>query len=114
MHVLTTGFWPNSGQGQAGANSCVLPPQITKCCEVFKEHYLKQHSGRRLTWQTNMGHADIKAVFGSDFLALSRSNRELGLSIPGGATSWALPSLHGSLSLQTSFFISGTYFGDVL
>ena len=58
--------------------------------------------------------ADIKAAFGSDFLALSRSNGELGLSIPGGATSWALPSLHGSLSLQTSFFISGKYFGDVL
>jgi len=60
VHVLTTGFWPT----QLGAK-CVLPPQITKCCEVFKEHYLKQHSGRRLTWQTNMGSADLKAVFGS-------------------------------------------------
>uniref|UniRef100_A0A7S2MM82 Cullin family profile domain-containing protein n=1 Tax=Haptolina brevifila TaxID=156173 RepID=A0A7S2MM82_9EUKA len=72
VHVLTTGFWPNSGQGQAGANSCVLPPQITKCCEVFKEHYLKQHSGRRLTWQTNMGHADIKAVFGGAGAAIRK------------------------------------------
>ena len=59
VHVLTTGFWPT----QVGAK-CSLPPQLLHCCEVFKEHYLKQHSGRRLTWQSNMGSADLKAVFG--------------------------------------------------
>ena len=58
VHVLTTGFWPT----QVGAK-CSLPPQILQCCEVFKEHYLTQHSGRRLTWQANMGSADLKAVF---------------------------------------------------
>jgi cullin 3 len=60
VHVLTTGFWPT----QVGT-TCILPPQILRCCEVFKEHYLKQHSGRRLTWQANMGSADVKAIFGS-------------------------------------------------
>jgi len=60
VHVLTTGFWPT----QVGVN-CTLPPQIAKCCEVFKDAYLKQHSGRRLTWQANMGTADLKAVFKS-------------------------------------------------
>ena len=60
VHVLTTGFWPT----QVGAK-CILPPQIVRCCETFKEHYLKQHSGRRLTWQANMGSADVKAVFGT-------------------------------------------------
>ena len=58
VHVLTTGFWPT----QLGAK-CALPPQILRCCETFKEHYLKQHSGRRLTWQSNMGSADLKASF---------------------------------------------------
>ena len=58
VDVLTTGFWPT----QVGAK-CSLPPQILRCCEVFKEHYLKQHSGRRLQWQANMGNADLKAVF---------------------------------------------------
>jgi hypothetical protein len=58
VHVLTTGFWPT----QVGAK-CSLPPQILRCCDVFKEHYLKQHSGRRLQWQANMGSADLKAVF---------------------------------------------------
>ena len=60
VHVLTTGFWPT----QVGAK-CALPSQLLHCCEVFKEHYLKQHSGRRLTWQSNMGSADLKATFGS-------------------------------------------------
>jgi len=60
VHVLTTGFWPT----QIGTK-CVLPPQILRCCETFKEHYLRQHSGRRLQWQANMGSADLKATFGS-------------------------------------------------
>ena len=60
VHVLTTGFWPT----QVGAN-CSLPPQILSCCDAFKELYLKQHSGRRLQWQPNMGNADLKAVFSS-------------------------------------------------
>lgn len=85
VHVLTTGFWPT----QAAAK-CNLPPevrciflfsligrpaladlmfsfdkQILHCCEVFKKFYLSNHNGRRLTWQTNMGTADLKAFFGS-------------------------------------------------
>jgi len=60
VHVLTTGFWPTQVGGK-----CTLPLQIDKCCEVFKDQYLKQHSGRRLTWQANMGTADLKAKFKS-------------------------------------------------
>ena len=60
VNVLTTGFWPT----QVGAR-CSLPPQILRCCDVFKEHYLRQHSGRRLQWQANMGSADMKAIFGT-------------------------------------------------
>ncbi len=57
MQVLTTGFWPT----QVGAK-CILPPQIVRCCDKFKDHYLQQHSGRRLTWQANMGSADSSAA----------------------------------------------------
>jgi len=32
---------------------------------VFKNFYLSSHNGRRLTWQTNMGTADLKAFFGT-------------------------------------------------
>jgi hypothetical protein len=33
--------------------------------QKFRAFYLGTHNGRRLTWQTNMGNADIKATFGN-------------------------------------------------
>lgn len=60
VYVLTTGFWPTQS-----STNCNLPNEILKCCEVFKKYYLSHHSGRRLSWQTNMGSADLKAIFGS-------------------------------------------------
>jgi len=59
VHVLTTGFWPTQP-----ATKCILPQEVTQCCEVFKKYYLERHSGRRLTWQTNMGTAELRAQFG--------------------------------------------------
>lgn len=59
VQVLTTGSWPS----QPGA-SFNLPSELTSICDKFKSYYLGTHTGRRLTWQTNMGTADIKANFG--------------------------------------------------
>ncbi|KAG6556425.1 hypothetical protein Mapa_002368 [Marchantia paleacea] len=60
VQVLTTGSWPT----QSGAR-CNLPTEILTMCDKFKAYYLSTHTGRRLTWQTNMGTADLKATFGS-------------------------------------------------
>mmetsp|Transcript_24773 Transcript_24773/g.34140 ORF Transcript_24773/g.34140 Transcript_24773/m.34140 type:complete len:740 (-) Transcript_24773:166-2385(-) len=60
VQVLTTGSWPT----QLGSQ-CNLSSQLQHCCENFKNFYLSTHTGRRLTWQTNMGTADLKATFGS-------------------------------------------------
>jgi len=60
VHVLTTGFWPTQN-----AASCNLPQEIQNCCAIFEKFYLNNHSGRRLTWQTNMGTADLRSHFGS-------------------------------------------------
>ena len=60
VYVLTTGFWPTQSTAK-----CNLPAEILKCCEIFKKYYLSNHNGRRLTWQTNMGSADLKALFGA-------------------------------------------------
>lgn len=60
VQVLTTGFWPTQS-----ASACTFPPEIQHCCEVFRAYYMNKHSGRRLTWQTNMGTADLKAQFGA-------------------------------------------------
>ncbi|BDA49097.1 Cullin-3 [Coccomyxa sp. Obi] len=59
VQVLTTGSWPTQT-----AAKCNLPRELERCCEEFKAFYLASHSGRKLSWQTNMGHADMKATFG--------------------------------------------------
>eukprot|EP00879_Flechtneria_rotunda_P001881 GHRR01002052.1.p1 GENE.GHRR01002052.1~~GHRR01002052.1.p1 ORF type:complete len:737 (+),score=264.98 GHRR01002052.1:271-2481(+) len=58
VQVLTTGSWPTQSSAK-----CVLPSQLDAACEVFKKYYTDTHSGRRLSWQTNMGTADLKAMF---------------------------------------------------
>ncbi|KAJ3677356.1 hypothetical protein LUZ60_003080 [Juncus effusus] len=59
VQILTTGSWPTQQVA-----SCNLPHEIVIICEKFKAFYLGTHNGRRLTFQTNMGTADLKAVFG--------------------------------------------------
>lgn len=36
---------------------------MVKLQEVFKTFYLGKHSGRKLQWQTTLGHAVLKAEF---------------------------------------------------
>lgn len=56
--VLTTGFWPVTN-----VPYCNLPPAANKACEHFTQYYTHAHSGRRLTWQTNLGTAELRCVF---------------------------------------------------
>ena len=58
VSVLTTGFWPT-----AAAGNCVLPSEAMLCCDEFKRNYLATHTGRRLTWQYNLGQAELRARF---------------------------------------------------
>ncbi|KAL5759545.1 hypothetical protein ACOSQ2_018383 [Xanthoceras sorbifolium] len=59
VQVLTTGSWPTQP-----SVTCNLPAEMSALCEKFRSFYLGTHTGRRLSWQTNMGTADIKAIFG--------------------------------------------------
>ncbi|KAI4346420.1 hypothetical protein L6164_007317 [Bauhinia variegata] len=59
VQVLTTGSWPTQPSPQ-----CNLPAEVVGVCEKFRSYYLGTHNGRRLSWQTNMGVADLKATFG--------------------------------------------------
>ncbi|GAV72337.1 Cullin domain-containing protein/Cullin_Nedd8 domain-containing protein [Cephalotus follicularis] len=59
VQVLTTGSWPTQPNA-----TCNLPAEILGICEKFRSYYLGTHTGRRLSWQTNMGTADLKATFG--------------------------------------------------
>ena len=74
VQVLTTGSWPT----QTGAERCILPKEVESCCERFKQFYLSTHTGRRLTWQLNMGSALLKARFpGSEDKQLSVSTYQM-------------------------------------
>ncbi|GIL75860.1 hypothetical protein Vretimale_5569 [Volvox reticuliferus] len=60
VQVLTTGSWPTQAPSK-----CNLPRELEAACEAFRSFYLTTHSGRRLTFQPNMGTADLRAVFGA-------------------------------------------------
>jgi cullin 3 len=74
VQVLTTGSWPQAS-GQQGA--CTLPREVDRCCDEFRAFYQQGFSGRKLTWQTNMGTADIKATFGSKKHELNVSTHQM-------------------------------------
>jgi len=56
--VLTTGFWPIPVSPK-----CILPKLTQQLADEFSSFYLHKHSGRRLTWQTSLGSAEVRATF---------------------------------------------------
>ena len=68
ISVLTSTIWPLESmaplfsQGEARP-ACVFPPQIEHIKSSFEKFYHGKHSGRKLSWQANMGTADIRAYF---------------------------------------------------
>lgn len=61
INVLTSTFWPMTNA--VGGEACSFPPEISVAMEHFQKFYHSRHSGRRLTWLTHFGSADIKASF---------------------------------------------------
>eukprot|EP01094_Clydonella_sp_ATCC50884_P028172 TRINITY_DN8371_c0_g1_i2.p1 TRINITY_DN8371_c0_g1~~TRINITY_DN8371_c0_g1_i2.p1 ORF type:complete len:738 (+),score=239.95 TRINITY_DN8371_c0_g1_i2:74-2287(+) len=59
VQVLTTGFWPTQS-----VSPCTFPPSVHHCVEVFTKYYLSKYSGRCLTFQPNMGTAELKMQLG--------------------------------------------------
>lgn len=72
VQVLTTGSWPTQA-----SSTCILPRELERCCQEFNNYYLGHYSGRKLTWQTNMGTAELKAEFGSKKHELSVSTQQM-------------------------------------
>ena len=83
VNVLTSTVWPLEAMGSAqfgesNRPSCTYPASIDLIKQGFEAFYYKKHTGRKLTWQANMGTADIRAYFPK-----SKSNvktRELNVS----------------------------------
>ncbi|KAG2219618.1 hypothetical protein INT45_011343 [Circinella minor] len=58
--VLTSTFWP---MNLSSSPKCTLAQEALQACKSFEQFYFGRHSGRRLTWQPQMGTADIRANF---------------------------------------------------
>jgi cullin 3 len=61
VDVLTNGYWPSQN-----VKPCTLPPCVQESIDRFAKFYLEKHTGRKLSWQTSAGSADIRATFGAD------------------------------------------------
>eukprot|EP00457_Paulinella_chromatophora_P002608 gb/GEZN01002613.1/.p1 GENE.gb/GEZN01002613.1/~~gb/GEZN01002613.1/.p1 ORF type:complete len:731 (-),score=119.65 gb/GEZN01002613.1/:115-2307(-) len=56
--VLTTGFWPIPV-----VPKCKLPATASRAAQDFLHFYTGLHNGRRLSWQTNLGSAELRVQF---------------------------------------------------
>lgn len=67
VHILTTTMWPldvmGSQQVFGSTTPCVYPLVLETVRNDFENFYLGKHSGRCLTWQSNMGTVDMRAYF---------------------------------------------------
>ena len=94
INVLTSNNWPPDVMGRTAPQDgnprveCNYPPDIKRLQSSFFKYYLKDRSGRVLTWVGTAGSADIKCVFpkvpGKDSGPLSKDRRyELNVSTYG-------------------------------
>uniref|UniRef100_A0A5G2R4L9 Cullin family profile domain-containing protein n=1 Tax=Sus scrofa TaxID=9823 RepID=A0A5G2R4L9_PIG len=58
VNILTTSFWP-----AYVPKEIQLPPEMERLKENFKNFYLSKHSGRKLQWQSTLGHCVLRAEF---------------------------------------------------
>lgn len=81
VNVLTATMWPmeamSSSHGEERKLTCIFPPDVDRIKQSFEKFYLNKHSGRQLTWQGNMGTAELRAYFSE---MKGKKQRELNVS----------------------------------
>ena len=67
INVLTSTMWPleimSSKKDDEVQLPVIFPKEIETVKQSFEQFYLSKHNGRKLSWQANMGTADIRATF---------------------------------------------------
>ncbi|XP_013419680.1 cullin-4A [Lingula anatina] len=58
VNILTMGYWPTYTPMEVH-----LPTEMVKYQEIFTKFYLGKHSGRKLQWQSTLGHCVLRATF---------------------------------------------------
>ncbi|EGG11016.1 uncharacterized protein MELLADRAFT_42064 [Melampsora larici-populina 98AG31] len=78
--VVTVGsssMWPMSQGNNQMKTPCILPKLLDDSIKLYERFYSTRHSGRRLTWHTELGSLEIKIKF-------NKSTHELSLSTLAG------------------------------
>ncbi|KAG7265958.1 hypothetical protein CRUP_025872, partial [Coryphaenoides rupestris] len=65
VNILTMGYWPTYVPMEVH-----MPPEMVRLQEIFKTFYLGKHSGRKLQWQSTLGHCGRKELHVSLFQTL--------------------------------------------
>lgn len=58
VSVLSMAYWPTYQVMEVN-----IPGELSRYQEVFKKFYHSKYSGRKLQWQSNLGHAVLRASF---------------------------------------------------
>lgn len=58
VSILTLGYWPNYN-----AYDVKIPPGLAEYQEIYSKFYMSRHNGRKLQWQSSLGHCVLKAHF---------------------------------------------------
>jgi cullin 3 len=67
INVLTTQTWPMDGMMNENEDKprtvCLYPPEVDRVRLGFERFYHEKHNGRKLTWMSHMGTADLKVFY---------------------------------------------------
>lgn len=62
VSVLTASYWPPA---IIASSTLTMPEPLATAAGTFQKYYDSRHSGRRLTWQGNLGTVDMRIRFKS-------------------------------------------------
>lgn len=94
--ILTTGFWPSYKSPEI-----VIPENMTKCLEMFKEWHDVTHTKRKLTWVHSLGNATVRATFGKKAYDLQVTTLQaVALNAFNDGSTLGLEELQKSLNLD--------------
>lgn len=120
VNVLTSNNWPPEVMGRSSSQfedrrlssapttNCIYPPEIRRLQQSFLKFYLRNRSGRVLSWVGSAGSADIRCVFpripGQEKGPLSRERRyEINVPTHGMVVLLLFNDVSGESDTQLSF-----------
>ncbi|XP_074658437.1 cullin-4B-like [Tubulanus polymorphus] len=98
VNILTMGYWPTYVPAEVH-----LPPEMVRFQGIFKHFYLSKHSGRKLQWQSTLGHCVLRAHFQKERKELQVSLfQSLCLILFNDADSYSFEEIKNATAIEES------------